>query len=167
MVVVVARAGAGGGTGDAFDVREGSGGPRFGNAGGVAEIEMSTLDVTVLTRFFGTVILFDGVTKLGIEGADVRLSPLGALGRPPGKGGGVAKPFSLSVSIALLRLFNFGTPPANKLPRPTGAGTLAPPPLPADTERPLVSLVAAKLFPASKMGLDLSFVTVFFSLFPF
>ncbi|CAG8670765.1 24420_t:CDS:2, partial [Cetraspora pellucida] len=149
VVFVVARAGAGGGTGDAFEVREGSGGTRFGNAGGVAEIDVSTLDATVLTRFFGTIILFDvtgGITKL-----DARLSALEDLGRPPGKGGGVAKPkrneFMINFSAAVLRLFNFGTPPANKPPRPTGVGRLALPPLPADKERPLALLDIIVEFP--------------------
>ncbi|CAG8489255.1 267_t:CDS:2 [Racocetra fulgida] len=119
--LVVARAGAGGGTGDAFDVREGSGGPRFGNAGGVVEIEVSTLDAMVLTRFFETVFLFNvtgGITRL-----DARLSPLGALGRPPGKGGVTIFFISFNYIITTLQFWYTACKQATKANRRGHIGT--------------------------------------------
>ncbi|CAG8564848.1 5778_t:CDS:2, partial [Acaulospora colombiana] len=128
---VVVRAGVGGG--EALGVRDGNGGAAVLRFGGVIEFKLAA---AALPRLLGSVFL---VGKIGGEGtvAVARLPVLGALGRPPGKGGGTAKSDYIESKLNLKppRLFNFGTPPAKRPPRPIGIGACVAPLFLAEPER--------------------------------
>lgn len=156
-----------GGTAFVF-ARVGNGGVRFGREGDVVVSEFIVLPMLFCIVFLNGswASLFDCGT-VGTA-TDTCFPSLGALGRPPGKGGGAAR-LLLSLPVSMPpRLFNFGIPLANKPPRTGGVATVFPPDPPDvldERARPLFDELT-DTFP-SIIGEDRSFVIAFFNLFPF